>query len=63
MEKASPAVVTRCKCSWEVLPNATTSHQPQSAGSDRRLDVFNMREKCDTACSRDLGNDSGYTEP
>ena len=23
------------------------AHQPQSAGSDRRLDVFNMRETCD----------------
>ena len=27
------------------------------------LDIFNMREKCDAACSRDIGNDSGYTEP
>ena len=44
------AVATRCKCSWEVLPTATASHQPQSADSDRRLDVFNMREKCDAAC-------------
>ena len=47
----------------KVLPTATASHQEQSAGSDRRLDVFNMREKCDAACNRDLGNDSGYTEP
>ena len=27
----------------KVLPTATASHQPQSAGSDRRLDEFNRR--------------------
>ena len=27
------------------------------------LDIFNMREKCDAACSRDIGNDNGHTEP
>ena len=38
----------------KVLPTATASHQLQSAGSDPRLNIFNMREKCDVACSRDL---------
>ena len=47
----------------KVLPTATSSHQEQSAGSYRRLDAFNMREKCNAACNGDLGNDSGYTEP
>ena len=36
------AVVTRCKCSWEVLPTTTASHQPQSAGSDRRLYLYSL---------------------
>ena len=40
----------------KVLPLSTTSNQPQSASSD----VFNVHKKCDAACSRDLGNDSGY---
>ena len=35
----------------------TAIHQPQSAGSD----LFDVHERCDAACSRDLGNDSGYT--
>ena len=56
------AVITRYQCSSEVLPIATTSHQPQSSCSEQRLDVCNMREKCDAACKA-LGNDSGYTEP
>ena len=30
--------------------------------SGLRLDALNMCEKCDAAGSRDLGNDSGYTE-
>ena len=42
-----------------VLPTSSDSHQPQSVGSD----VFSVHEKCDAACSRDFGNDSGYTEP
>ena len=42
------------------LPTATAFHQSQSVSSDRRIDVFNMREKCDDACSGDIG--SGYTE-
>ena len=46
----------------KVLPTSTASNQPQSAGSDWRLDVFNVCEKCDASCSRDLGNYSGYTE-
>ena len=45
------------------LPTSSTSHQPQSAGSDLLLDVFNVCEKCDAACSRDLGNGSVLTEP
>ena len=43
----------------KILATYTASRQPQSAGSD----VFNVHEKCDAACSRDLGNDNGYTEP
>ena len=53
------AVITRCKCSWgkicELLPLPINRNQ--------LVLTDNMREKCDAACSRDLGNDSGYTEP
>ena len=31
--------------------------------SDWRLEVFNVREKLNAACSRDFDYDSGYTEP
>ena len=61
LEVASWLSAQCCKCSWEVLSTATASHQPQSAGFDQRLDALNMREKCDAACRRDLGNASGYT--
>ena len=37
------AVGTFSKCPWGILPTATASHQPQSAGSDRRLGEFNRR--------------------
>ena len=43
------------------LPTAAASPLSQSAGSDRRIDVFSMREKCYDVCSRDLG--SGYDKP
>ena len=53
------AVVTRCKCSWGKFC------QLLLLPINHNLLVLtnNMREKCDAACSRDLSNDSGYTEP
>ena len=50
-------------CFGQVPPAGPPSHQPQSAASDQRSGVFSLREECDAACSDDLGNDSGYTEP
>ena len=56
------AAVTHCKCAWgkfrQLLP---PSHKPQCAPCYQRSGVINMCKECDTACSRDLGHDSGYT--
>ena len=52
-----PTVVIHCKCLLGKFYHLLL----QPAGSDQRLDVFNMCEKC--ACNRNFGNDSGYIEP
>ena len=36
-------------------------HQPQSATFDQRSSVFNLCEKCNAACGRNMGHDCGYT--
>ena len=58
------AAITFCKCAWGNFANCFRSlaHQPQPAASDPNWGVFNMHEKCDVACSRDLGHEGGYTE-
>ena len=50
-------------CLGQVPQTASPSHQPKPAASDPRSGVFNMCEKCDAACSRDLGHEGGYAEP
>ena len=52
------AVVTRCKCSWEKFCQLL----PLPINRNLLVLTDNMREKCDAACIRDYGNDSGYTE-
>ena len=57
------AVVPRCKCSCgkfcQLLPLTINCNLLVLTCGPM---FFNAREKCAT-CSRDLGNDSGYTEP
>ena len=44
------------------VPTATSPpHQPQPAIFDQRSSVFNLYEKCNAACSRNMGYDCGYT--
>ena len=44
------------------VPTATPPpHQTQPTTFDQRWSVFNLCEKCNAACSRNMGNDCGYT--
>ena len=56
------ATVTRCKSAWAKFPTATPPpHQPQPATFDQRSSVFNLCEKCNAACGRNMIYDCGYT--
>ena len=44
------------------VPTVTPpTHQPQSATFDQRSSLFNLCEKCNAACGRNMGHDCGYT--
>ena len=50
-------------CLGQVLSTDPLLHRPQSAPFDPTLDVFNILEVYDDACSKDLGHDGIYIEP
>ena len=55
------AAVTRCKSAWGKFRQLPPPHKPQSATFYKRWSVFNLCEKCNAACGRNMGHDCGYT--
>ena len=56
------AAVTRCKSAWgkfrQLLPLLTNRNLPLLT---RGRVLFNLCEKCNAACGRNMGHDCGYT--
>ena len=56
------AAVTRCKLAWDNFQQLLSPlHQPKPATFDQRSSVFNLCEKCNAVCGRNMGYDCGYT--
>ena len=56
------AAETPCKCDKDMFCYMPLPFSPTAVCPFADRGVFSMCKECDAACSRDLGNDRGYTE-